>query len=165
MGNAQLLADTGLLMTLSAEANALASDSSEIVEAVMVESLQGFVLHTLTALRDKKHLVGESLLHELAQSVKDARHCRSPQVIVSEERGIGSVVHSVDDDAADIDTKRFCIQHSVLLIKVRFNLSTIPRFESNHSISNLIRQEAAFCRFLKEISKIKNFLPPKLNTN
>lgn len=115
VGNAQLLTDTGLLVSLTAEANALASDSSEVIEAVMVEPLQGFVLHTLTALRDKEYLVAEPLLHELTQSVEDARHCRSPQVIVSEERGIGSVVHSVDDDAADIDAKRFCIQRSALL--------------------------------------------------
>jgi len=115
VGNAQLLADTGLLVSFTAEANALASDSGEVVEAVMVEPVQGLVLHALTALRDKEHLVAEPLLHELSQGVEDAGHCRSSQVIVSEERGIGSVVHSVDDDAADIDAKRFCIQRSVLL--------------------------------------------------
>ena len=115
MRDAQLLADTGLLVPLTTETNALAPDSGEVVEAVMVEPMQGLVLHALTALRDKKYLVAESLLHELAQGVEDARHCRSPQVIVSKERGIGSVVHSVDDDAADIDAKRFCIQRSVLL--------------------------------------------------
>src|SRR3989344_8395172 len=65
VGNAQLLADTGLLVTLSAEANALASDSGEVVEVVMVEPVQGLVLHALATLRDKEYLVPEPLLHEL----------------------------------------------------------------------------------------------------
>ena len=115
MRDAQLLADASLLVPLTTEANALAFDSGEIVEAVMIEPLQGLVLHTLATFRDKEYLVTEPLLHELAQGVEDARHCRSPQIVVSEERGIGSVVHSVDDDAADIDAKCFCIQRSVLL--------------------------------------------------
>ena len=66
MRDADLLADTSLLVSLTTETNALAPNSGEVVEAVMVEPMQGLVLHALTTLRDKEHLVTEPLFHELA---------------------------------------------------------------------------------------------------
>lgn len=104
MRNTQLLTNAGFLVSLTAEANMVASDSGEVVEVVMVEPVQNFILPSLTTLGNKENPI-KSFFHELTQGVEDTRHCRRPQI---------RVVHSVDDDAANIDAKCFCIQRSVL---------------------------------------------------
>lgn len=83
-----MFADAGLLVSLTTEVNAVASNSSEAIEAMMAEPLQCFVLHALATPRDKKYPVFESLLHELVQGVENNKYCRSPQVVVSEEREV-----------------------------------------------------------------------------
>src|SRR5262249_49876239 len=96
----------------------LASNACAVVEAMVVEPVQGFLLNLSTAFRDKENVATELLLYEHMQGVEDARCCGGTQIVVGKERGIGPEVHSIGDDAADIDAKCYLSQRYVLLSKV-----------------------------------------------
>ena len=114
MCDAELLADTRLLVPFTAKVDAVAPDTSQIVEVVTVEPVQGSLLNLTTTFRDKEDPVTEPLLHELMQSLENAGHRRGLQVIAREERGISPIVHSVNNDASDIDAKYFYLQFVLL---------------------------------------------------
>ena len=103
MCDAEFLADTGLLVPFTAEMDTTATDSSEIVETVVVKPPQSLGLDILPTLRDKAHLITESFVHELTQSIENALYCRSLQVVVRKERGICSIVYSIYNNAANVD--------------------------------------------------------------
>ena len=82
MCDTEFLADASLLMPFSAEVDATTTNSSEIVEPMVVKPPQSLGFDILPALRDKEHLITESFVYELTQSIENALYCRSLQVVV-----------------------------------------------------------------------------------
>jgi len=106
VGEAERLADAGLLVAFAAEMHAAAVDARVVVKTVVIEPVERALLHARAAFRDQEDAIAEALGHEPAQGVEGAGYRRRPQVVVGEKGGIGVPVRAGDDDAADIHSER-----------------------------------------------------------